>query len=240
MMMKRLFQTPSTDWTTRHANKQASAIHPFLKAFYSAPLVTGDTPLDEIEFVAMDFETTGLNVKKDGIITIGLVPFTLNRVYINRAQHWTVRPRQKLNEQSVVIHNITHNDILDAPDLSEVIEPVLAALSGRVVVVHYRRIEREFLDRALKDRIKEGIEFPVIDTLDLEAHIQQRLNGGFWNKLRGKKPQSVRLAQARKRYGLPAYTPHHALTDAIATAELLQAQIAYHYDAKNPIEDFWL
>lgn len=240
MMMKRLFQTPSTDWTTRHANKQASASHPFLKAFYSAPLVADDTPLDEIEFVAMDFETTGLNAKKDGIITIGLVPFTLNRIYINRAQHWIVRPRQKLNEQSVVIHNITHNDILDAPDLSEVIEPVLAALAGRIVVVHYRRIEREFLDRALKARIKEGIEFPVIDTLDLEVRIQQRLNGGFWNKLKGKKPQSVRLAQARKRYGLPAYTPHHALTDAIATAELLQAQIAYHYDAKQPIEDFWL
>ncbi|MEF1281994.1 3'-5' exonuclease, partial [Vibrio fortis] len=63
---------------------------------------------------------------------------------------------------------------------------------------------------------------------------------GLWNKLKGKKPGSVRLGQSRRRYHLPDYTPHHALTDAIATAELLQAQIAHHYDASRPLKEFWL
>jgi DNA polymerase-3 subunit epsilon len=39
---------------------------------------------------------------------------------------------------------------------------------------------------------------------------------------------------------LPDYTPHHALTDAIATAELLQAQIAHHFSPDMPVKDFWL
>ncbi len=34
--------------------------------------------------------------------------------------------------------------------------------------------------------------------------------------------------------------PHHALTDALATAELLQAQIAYHFDPDTPISEVWL
>ena len=239
-MIKKLFQTPSIDWINRYERKLSEATHPLLKAFYAAPLATAETPIDEIRFVAMDFETTGLNAKKDGIITIGLVPFTLKRIYMKDARHWIVRPRQALDEQSVVIHNITHSDIINAPDLSKVIEPVLNALAGSIIVVHYRKIEREFLDRALKEIINEGICFPVIDTLQLELQIQQRLCGGLWNQFKGRKPESVRLGQARKRYGLPTYTPHHALTDAIATAELLQAQIAYYYDPKQPVRDFWL
>ncbi|MCG7499637.1 3'-5' exonuclease [Vibrio sp. Of7-15] len=238
-MLKRLMQAPSIDWETKYEKKQALASHACLQEFYATPIPTADTPLEEIEFLAMDFETTGLDPKKDDIITIGVVPFTLNRIFINRAQHWTVRPRQQLAEDSVVIHGITHSDILDAPDLSDVFEHILKAMSGHITVVHYKRIEREFFDRALKTRIQEGIEFPVIDTMHLESKIQQKEAGGLWNKLKGKKSESVRLGKTRTRYGLPAYTPHHALTDAIATAELLQAQIAHHFDAKLPIRDFW-
>ncbi|WP_165311535.1 3'-5' exonuclease [Vibrio ziniensis] len=237
--MKRLFQAPSIDWPYKYQTKKNKVSHPLLKAFYDPAMVNGNTPIGDIEFVAMDFETTGLDSEKDDIITIGIVPFTLNRIYLNRARHWTVRPRQKLDEQSVVIHGITHSDIIDAPDLSEIMEEVLSELSGKIMVVHYQKIEREFLDKALKSRIGEGIEFPVVDTMEIESMIQKKSTDGFWNKLRGKKPESVRLGQSRLRYGLPAYTPHHALTDAIATAELLQAQIAHHYSQQLSIRTLW-
>lgn len=237
--MKRMFQAPSIDWPYKYQNKRNKVQHPFLKRFYQKDIVDGNTPIGEIEFVAMDFETTGLDPEKNEIITIGIVPFTLNRIYLNRAKHWTVRPRQKLDEHSVVIHGITHSDIMDAPDLSEIIEEVLNDLAGKVIVVHYKKIEREFLDKALKRRIGEGIEFPVVDTMEIESLIQKRSSGGLWNRLKGKKPESVRLGQSRLRYGLPSYTPHHALTDAIATAELLQAQIAHHFDTQTGVRVFW-
>lgn len=238
--MIKLFQPPSIDWQYKYKAKQNVVKDPLLQQFYQTELPNPDTPMGEMTFVAMDFETTGLNADKDEIITIGLVPFTLNRVYLNRAKHWTVRPRQKLDENSIVIHGITHNDIMDAPDLSEIVEEVLNELAGHVLVVHYHKIEREFLDRALKRRIGEGIEFPVIDTMELESQIQKRQTAGIVNKIMGKRPDSVRLGQSRMRYNLPAYTPHHALTDAIATAELLQAQIAHHFSGDQPLRQFWL
>jgi len=238
--MNSLFKSPSVDWPFKFAQKLERAKDERLKQFYSNPLPAPDTPLSEVTFLALDFETTGLNAKKDGIITIGLVPFTLNRIFLKDARHWTLRPSQKLEEESVVIHGITHNDIIDAPDLDEVLDEVLKAISGHIVVVHYRRIERDFLENALKVRLGEGIEFPVLDTLEIESQIQYKDAGGLWNKLKGKKPKSVRLGQSRRRYSLPDYSPHHALTDAIATAELLQAQVAHHFDASKPIKDFWL
>lgn len=239
-MIKKLFQKPTIQWPTKFKHKQERATDERLIAFYGHDLPDANTPISEVEFVAMDFETTGLDPHKNGIITIGLVPFNLNRIFLRQSKHWKVRPQEKLAEDSVIIHGITHSDLIDAPDLNEILSDILASLSGKIVVVHYRRIEREFLDHALRSRIDEGIEFPVLDTLEIEANIQQKLHGGIWNKVKGKKPESLRLAQSRRRYGLPDYTPHHALTDAIATAELLQAQIAHHYQPDQPIGDFWL
>ncbi|MGR5237644.1 3'-5' exonuclease [Vibrio alfacsensis] len=239
-MIKKLFQKPAIQWPTKFQHKQERATDKRLVAFYGHALPSSDTPISDIEFVALDFETTGLDPQKNGIITIGLVPFNLNRIFLRQSKHWKVRPQEKLAEDSVIIHGITHSDLIDAPDLDEILGEFLHCLRGKIVVVHYRRIEREFLDQALRIRIGEGIEFPVLDTLEIEANIQQKQFGGLWNKVKGKKPESLRLAQSRRRYGLPNYTPHHALTDAIATAELLQAQIAHHYRSDQPISDFWL
>lgn len=239
-MLKKLFQKPTIQWNTKFKQKREMASNEHLLAFYGTELPAPETPISDVEFVALDFETTGLDPDKNDIITIGLVPFNLKRVFLRRSRHWKVRPKKKLDEGSVIIHGITHSELIDAPDLEDILDDFLPCLSGKIVVVHYRRIEREFLDKALRDRIGEGIEFPVLDTLQIEEVIQKRHTGTLWDKLKGKKPESVRLANSRRRYGLPDYTPHHALTDAIATAELLQAQIAHHYSDKSPISDFWL
>ncbi|SDG96642.1 DNA polymerase-3 subunit epsilon [Vibrio xiamenensis] len=239
-MFKRHLSSPSIDWEHKFRQKLPLVSNPHLMNFYQQGVESGDTAMEDVTFLAMDFETTGLNDKQDEIITIGTVPFNLNRVFLNQAKHWTVRPRRQLEEESVVIHGITHSDVLDAPDFSEIYQQVLDEMAGKILVVHYNQIERKFLDRALRTRIDEGIEFPVIDTLALESEIQKKLNGGIINRLKGKKPESVRLGQSRTRYGLPAYTPHHALTDAIATAELLQAQVAYHYNKQDALKQFWL
>jgi DNA polymerase-3 subunit epsilon len=50
---------------------------------------------------------------------------------------------------------------------------------------------------------------------------------------------SIRLADSRLRYNLPSYSAHHALIDALATAELLQAQVATHYATDTPVGELW-
>jgi len=211
-----------------------------LQNFYRSGTYTNDTPLSEVEFVALDFETTGLDPNQNSIISIGLVPFTLQRIFCKKAKKWYVTPQDKLVEESVVIHGITHSDLKGAPDLRRILEELLDQLAGKVVVVHYRRIERDFLDLNLRALIDEGIVFPVIDTMQIEADIQRQKKQGLINWLKRKKPASIRLGNSRLRYNLPAYAPHDALTDAIATAELFQAQVSYHFSSDTTIKDLWL
>ncbi|WP_417618122.1 3'-5' exonuclease [Oceanisphaera sp.] len=210
-----------------------------LERFYRAGAVDAHTPLAEVPFVAMDFETTGLNQRRDAIVSIGLVPFNLQRIRCKEAKHWILNPHKPMSEEAVVIHGITHSEVQAAPDLLLVLDELLSALAGCVVVVHHKAIERGFLAAALKARLNEGIAFPVVDTMELEARLHRNKPLGLWARLRGKKPTSIRLADSRERYHLPFYQPHHALTDALATAELLQAQIAHHYSPDTPIGDIW-
>ena len=227
------------DWLLRMSEQVATAKDARIRAFYEKGAVAPDTPLKDVSFVALDFETTGLNAKKDDIVSIGLVPFTLQRICCKDAKQWILNPRQKLEDESVVIHGITHSDINKAPDLMRILEPLLAALAGRVVVVHYRYIEREFLHAALKVRLGEGICFPVVDTMDLEARLHRDGVRAFCSRLLGRKQLSIRLSDSRARYHLPFYKQHEALTDAVATAELLQAQIAYRYSPDTSIAELW-
>ncbi|WP_413702294.1 3'-5' exonuclease [Psychromonas sp. KJ10-10] len=211
-----------------------------LQHFYQQGTYHNETPLKDIEFVALDFETTGLDATQNSIISIGLVHFNLQRIYCRKAKFWYVDPQDKLQDDSVVIHGITHSDLIKAPNLINILEQLLDELAGKVVVVHYRRIERDFLDNNLHALIQEGIIFPIIDTMQIEADIQQQNTKGLINWLKRKRPQSIRLAKSRLRYNLPTYSPHDALTDAIATAELFQAQIKYHFSPETPIKVLWL
>ncbi|MBR0573510.1 MULTISPECIES: 3'-5' exonuclease [Pasteurellaceae] len=226
------------DWQDFYQQQAEQSKNPLLKQFYQAGIINGDTPLSDIEFVALDFETTGLDATVDDIVSIGLIPFDLKRIYCNQARHWIVRPKQELEEQSVVIHGITHSDIFNAPDLHKVLDDLLTILANKIVVVHYRPIERQFFNSALMVRINEGILFPVVDTMQIEGNIQYEKRS-LIDRLLGKKIPSVRLANSRTRYGLPAYSAHNALTDAIATAELLQAQISYHFCENTPVKELW-
>jgi len=211
-----------------------------LHDFYHAGTYHNETPLSDIEFVALDFETTGLDSEQNSIISIGLVPFTLQRILCRKAKQWYLTPQDKLQENSIIIHGITHSDLQDAPDLLLILEQLLNELAGKVVVVHYRHIERDFLDHTLRTLINEGIMFPLIDTMQIEANIHRAQSQSLFNLFKRKRPHSIRLANSRERYNLPVYAPHDALTDAIATAELLQAQIKYHFSPDTAIKNLWL
>lgn len=212
---------------------------PLLKDFYASQNFPEDLTLDQAEFVALDFETTGLDPEKDEIVSIGLVPFNLQRIKVAQAKHWVVRPKCNLSDDSIVIHGITHSEVSSAPRISEILAQVLQELHGKVVVVHYQYIEREFLNRAVKECLGSELWFPMLDTMHFEAMLHR---SGWRTKLKrlfGGRLLSIRLADSRLRYGLPRYHMHSAMTDAIATAELLQAQIRHRFQGTSFITELW-
>ncbi len=231
-------QPHSPSWSAFFEEQSSAARDERLQRFYAAETLDPDTPIANAPLVAMDFETTGLDPAQDEIISIGIVPLSLSRIFCRDSSYWVVRPTRQLDEDSIVIHGITHSEIAAAPDLERILEELLAALEGKLAVVHYHPIERNFLTNALHQRIGEGIQFPLIDTMILERRILE-YQKGLLDRLLRRPSEPIRLGHCRARYHLPHYQPHHALTDALATAELLQAQIFHHFSPETPVGELW-
>ena len=123
------------DWPQRFAELAASSQDERLRAYYAAGCITADTPLAEAPLVALDVETTGLDPREHAIVSLGLVPLDLQRIRCAEARYWVVKPTSELSAESVTFHHITHSDIRHAPRLAHVLEELLEALAGKVVVV---------------------------------------------------------------------------------------------------------
>ncbi|WP_233402531.1 3'-5' exonuclease [Marinomonas transparens] len=223
------------DWQTMFEKWAEEAPKGPLKDYYLAGMISEKIPLQDTPLLALDLETTGLDPKKDEIISLGLIPFNSQIIRCNGAKYWMAKPEHSLHADSVTIHEITHSELAKAPPLSSILEGVLKALTKQVVVVHCVAIERQFLLAASMEVYGYPLYFPVIDTMGIERQV---LHKPWWKRFG--KPPSLRLDASRQRYHLPRYKAHHALTDALSSAELLQAQIAYHLDPKASISNYWI
>lgn len=229
------------DWDSRFSLLADQAQDPWLKAYYKAAHIPGHTPVKQVAFLALDLETTGLNPKTDAIISVGLLPLFHDRILCSGARYWVVRPDHVRPDMQTTIHGITHTHMGTSPDFATILEPLLQAMAGRVVLVHYNRIERDFLGKAVLDATGDTLVLPVVDTMELESRKHPVFRPNFIQRWMGEKNSpSLRLAHARQRYNLPPYRPHHALTDALATAELFLAQMADQFTPETPIADLWI
>lgn len=172
---------------------------------------------DSVVYWALDLETGGLDLKKDPILAVGMVPIRSGIVYLGDAYRTLVRPPKggAIDPRSVRAHQLLWGEVEAAPPLAEVLPQVDERIREGVLLVHYRKIDVAFLRR---DYRRLGRRWPsprVVDTADLLRRESRYSRPDLASDLVG-----VNLAKARRNHGLPDYQAHDALTDAVATAEL--------------------
>lgn len=86
------------------------------------------------------------------------------------------------------------------------------------MLVHFARIERNFLQRACKQLWGIAPVFPIIDTLMIAKKRFDKRGLPY-------EPVELRLSTLRDKHKLPSHNAHNALNDALATAELLMAEV---------------
>ncbi len=175
-------------------------------------------------YCAVDLELSGLDPKRDEIVSFGAVPIEDGRVQIGAAVQGRARPRGSLGEASIRIHGLRAADLAHAPRLEVAIDTLLGVMAGRIPVVHVAAIERGFLRPALRP-LGLRLRKPMIDTSVL---------GLVWLHERdGHAPRRISLGELAGELGLPAHSPHDALGDALTTAQTFIA-LASHLGARSP------
>jgi DNA polymerase III subunit epsilon len=175
---------------------------------------------DAARFCVLDVETTGLS-RTDAVLSFGAVHVDEGRVRSSSTVYGLVRPTTQVSSESVTVHAIRPDDLVAAPTLPEALDPLLDAMAGRVLVAHTAWVERMFLGRALSGRLR--LDVPFVDTAPLA-----------WRHL-GLPPdpeRSPELEKLAQRLGVPVHTPHHALGDALTTAQVFLV-LARHLAARG-------
>lgn len=170
-------------------------------------------PWREAEFCVLDVETTGLDLNRDDIVSFGAAPVIGGRIPCGRLVYREVRPGRPVSVDALTVHSLRTADLADAPPIDDLLDELIGLLSGRVLVAHAAWVERAFLDRALRPRRLRTAR-AVVDTAALlrACRLAEPDSGTEPN-----------LATAARGLNLPVHTPHHALGDALTTAQLFLA-----------------
>ena len=203
-------------WRFARGLKACAAKGDALLAHYAqADWPDADTPIGDASLLALDFELDGL-AGDAHVLQAGWLAFDARGIDLGTARSFDVKSARRLDDDAVAVHGIGEQRARAGDSLGSVVGELVGALAGRVMVAHGASIERGVIARVTRAHF--GIALPVrsICTLALERRLNPNLVGSG----------AYRLAATRARYGLPAYSQHDALSDALAAGELLLAQLS--------------
>jgi DNA polymerase III subunit epsilon len=183
------------------------------------------------ELVALDFETTGLDLDRDEVISFGLIPILGGRIDLSGQLYQEVAPGVEPSRSSIPIHHLRAQDLATAPAMQEVAGAFRGTLSGRFILAWAAEVEIAFLRKVFGGG-RRAWRRRTIDVRTLIMAVE-RPSGDA-----GRGPGHYALSAAATRFGVPVEQAHHALDDAFMTAELfLVAANALEARGRGSIRD---
>lgn len=172
---------------------------------------------DAVAYWALDLETSGLDAKRDAILSVGMVPVRSGAIRWGERFESFVRPDgAPLSEEGLRAHHILPGELAGAPALSAVLEAVDARLRDGALLVHFAPLDVAFLRTAYAASGRAWPAPRVVDTVRLLEKLHHRQHHLVPHPV----PLRTALPEAREDLGLPPHEGHDALSDALATAEL--------------------
>lgn len=176
-------------------------------------------PINDYDFVVLDTELTGLNQRRDEIVSIGAVRISAMHILAGQTFYTLVKPAAGIDATNATfIHRITPQELLNAPTIKKVIPPLVDFLGNALLVGHYIGLDSHFLNKAIKQHYRTTLHNPGLDTMRLAQIYGEKVWGRYNDQYNLK--VSYNLTDLCKEYNLPLFPAHNALQDALQTAYL--------------------
>ena len=159
-------------------------------------------------FVAIDLETTGLDPRRDAIVSLAAIPFLDG---VPTAGYVTlVNPGRPIPPESTAVHGLTDGMVRGAPPLEHVLRDAEPVIESAVLVGHNVGFDVAVLSRARRARGLPRVRNHVIDTNRLAASLHPE-----WRDLS--------LEHVADRLGVEVVARHTAEGDALTAGRILVA-----------------
>ena len=168
------------------------------------------------EWVALDCETTGLNVRSDEIISIAAVRIVGNRIMTSERLELLVRPERRVSGDSVRIHRLRERDVAEGLPIDEALKRLMHFIGSRPLVGYYLEFDVAMLNRALFPMLGQGLPQPKIEVSGLYYDYKFRQLPA--HQRQDNPIIDLRFVTLLNDLGLPLRDAHDALNDAVMAA----------------------
>ncbi len=187
-----------------------------LTAYRSHSQIVGAAPLDTLRFVVADVETTGLNPFADQLISIGAVEIIQGTIRLNSGFEVVFRQPQASPNANILVHGIDGTTQLGGVDPAAATLQFLDFIQNAPLVGFHADFDRLMIDRAANKAVGLAPSNPWLDLAYLAPAVMpepgRKLPRGF--------------DEWMDKLGIVNQARHNALSDALATAQLLQVVLA--------------
>ncbi|OGF59938.1 MAG: hypothetical protein A2Y62_07745 [Candidatus Fischerbacteria bacterium RBG_13_37_8] len=128
------------------------------------------TPLEELSFISIDTETTGLYPDKgDKICEIAAVLFHQKRKHFEPLGFfwYLINPLRSIPEETSQIHGITDEIIKYSPSFTDIIPSFLEFINNSILAAYNSDFDMYFINKELQNNGSEALSNPTIDVLKL-------------------------------------------------------------------------
>ena len=167
------------------------------------------------EWVTLDCETTGLNVHRDEIISIGAVRIVGDRLLTSERLELLVRPsKRRMSADSVRVHGLRERDVEEGMDPDEAMMDLMRFIGSRPIVGYYLEFDVAMIDRAIFPRLGMGLPQPKIEVSAMYYDWKRRQLPPYHEPAQ----IDLRFATLMGELDLPIESAHDALSDAVMAA----------------------
>ena len=172
-----------------------------------------ESSIDEVRFVVLDSETTGLNPRVDSIITIGAVSVQNGEIRLDDSFEALLKLSR--NTSAVTVHGITRDESRTGMEEPEALEKFLDYLKDGVIVGHHIGHDVATFNTAYERHWGFQMLNRSLDTMSLTLHLEKA--GAF----SGRPPiREFTLDALCEMFGVVPHDRHTAGGDAFITAQV--------------------
>lgn len=168
------------------------------------------------EWVSLDCETTGLNVRTDEIISIGAVRIVGNRIMTSERLEVLVRPERGVSADSVRIHRLRERDVAQGLPIEEAMKRLMRFIGSRPLVGYFLEFDVAMLHRAIWPMLGQGLPQPKIEVSGMYYNYKFRQMAAYQQQTSVN--IDLRFATMMKDLNLPLRDAHDAVNDAVMAA----------------------
>lgn len=168
------------------------------------------------EWVALDCETTGLNVSSDEIISIGAVRIVGNRIMTSERLELLVRPEKGVSADSVRIHRLREQDVAQGLPIDDAMKQLMRFIGSRPLVGYYLEFDVAMLNKAIWPLLGQGLPQPAIEVSAL--YYDHKFRQMLPYEQQTNPNIDLRFATLMADLDLPVREAHDALNDAVMAA----------------------